>query len=90
MVLVKILKRKDASSVIVAVVVALIIVNFISAFTAEWSARIVGLGNGQYSGPGPGWKTNYAMPAVALVLELVMLEILGWIYVLATGSMKKK
>jgi hypothetical protein len=88
MVLVKILKRKDASSVIVAVTVGILLVSLVTAVTSELASKISGLNNSQYASTG-GWKATYLLPAVAFVLELIALEILGWIYVLVGGSVKK-
>ncbi len=91
MVLVKVLKRKDASSVMVAILIALIVWQPLMQETARLSAKISGLSGGQYntySAPGTGWKGEYLYPAVSVVVQLIVLELLGWIYVLAKGSMK--
>jgi len=92
MVLVKMLKRRDASSVLVAILVALIVWQPLAEETARLSAKISGVSGGQYaySAPGAGWKGEYLMPLVSVVVQLLVLEILGWIYVLGMGSMKKK
>jgi hypothetical protein len=93
MVLVKILKRRDASSVVVAVLVAMILAQPISDVTTRLAAKISSLHNGQYVGyayPGSGWKGEYLYPVIWAVLQLILLEILAWIYVLSVGSVKKK
>lgn len=86
MVLVKVLKRKDASSVVVAVAVGLIIFSFLSTVTGPLAAEISSI-NPQQVGE---WRNQYLLPFVAAVLQLIFLEVLGWIYVWAAGSMKKK
>ena len=93
MVLVKVLKRKDAASVVVAVVVGLVLLQFVTAVTTHPSGWISGLQSGQYASsgaPGTGWKGEYLYPTVAAALQLIALEVLGWIYVWVAGAMKKK
>jgi hypothetical protein len=93
MVLVKMLKRRDASSVLVAVLVALVVWQPLMQETSRLSAKISGLSGGQYasySAPGAGWKGEYLYPLVSVIVQLIALELLGWIYVLGKSSMKKK
>lgn len=93
MVLVKVLKRKDASSVFVAVLVAWLIVQPLMQVTARPAGKLLSLKDGQYLSynyPGAGWKAQYLYPVVQLVLELIVLEVLAWIYILTAASMKKK
>jgi len=93
MVLVKTLKRKDASSVLVAVLIALILWQPLMEVTAKPAAKIIGLGNNQYlsyTPPGGDWKAQYLYPVVSVILQLIVLEILGWICIWAAGMMKKK
>jgi hypothetical protein len=92
MVLVKILKRRDAASVLIAILLA-IIIQPVLATTSRLAGNIAGLKSGQYASgvfPGAGWKGEYLYPVVLAILEVILLEILVWTYVLATGSMKKK
>lgn len=89
MVLVKVLKRKDASSVMVAVLLALIISQALTSTTDRISSKIAGLGD--HGGFGPGdWKTQYLFPIVWAVVQIVILEILGWIVVLGGMPLKRK
>jgi len=89
MVLTKILKRRDAASVVVAVLVALILTQPIAQVTSHLAGSISGLKNGQYgySPPGSGWKEEYLYPVVWAILQLVLIEILAWIVVLANRPM---
>lgn len=90
MVLTKILKRRDAASVVVAVLVALILTQPIGQVTSHLAGKISQLKSGQYAGyafPGSGWKGEYLYPVVWAVLQLVLLEILAWIVVLANRPM---
>ena len=90
MVTVQLLKRKDASSVVVAVVLALILSQMITTVTSELSYKLVGMGNfGPYSG-GPGWKATYLQPVIWVILQLLLLEVLVKLYVLVNATAKKK
>lgn len=92
MVLVKILKRKDASSVLVAVLLAMIISQPLSMMTGKPASIISGLQetNGfYYFGPGGDWQTQYLFPVVWPLIQIIVLEILCWVYVLASRPVKK-
>jgi hypothetical protein len=89
MVTVKILKRKDASSVIVAVVIALIILQTLQGVTLRWSNWLSGLNYGQPTN-GSGWKQEYLQPVVTAILQLLVLEVILWVCVWAGALMKKK
>jgi uncharacterized membrane protein len=83
MVLIKILKRRDASSVLVAILLA-IIIQPILATLAHLAAVVSNLNSGQYpSGayPGTGWKGEYLYPVVLAVLQIILLEVLAWIFI---------
>jgi hypothetical protein len=90
MVVVKILKRRDASSVVVAVVVAIIVSGMLVAVTAHLAGWISGLSEGQYSNPASstGWQEQYLYPVVQAALQLLALEVLGWLYVWVRGASK--
>jgi hypothetical protein len=92
MVLVKVLKRKDASSVLVAILLAMIVQQPLFMLTGKPASIISGLhGNGgMYYGPGGGWQTQYLYPIVWVIVQILVLEILGWVYVLGKASMKRK
>jgi hypothetical protein len=92
MVLVNILKRRDGSSVVAAVLIALILSQPISTVTGPLAGNIMGLKDGQYYGaapPGAGWEF-YVFQALWAVLQLLVLEILAWIYIWASQAAKKK
>ena len=92
MVLVKILKRRDASSVIVAVVIATIIGQALMFMTGDLASRIAGTnqGDGQFSlvPTGGVWKQTYLYPVVWAALEIIALEILAWIVVSLESAFK--
>ncbi len=87
MMLVKILKRKDASSVIIAVVIAMMLQQFIQTVTNHWAIRISGV---NYGPTYFHWKETYLLPAVWFVLSLIVLEVLCWLWVWVAAVSKKK
>jgi hypothetical protein len=92
MVLVKILKRKDGSSVIVAILVALIISQPLSQLTGPLAGNIMGLKANQYYGSAPpdSGVSYYIYLVLWAFLQLVVLELLAWVYILLVKSSKKK
>ena len=96
MYVVKVLKRKDASSLVVGVVVAMFVLQFVTAMTQELSSRIAlwQWGNTTPSGTGfypvGGWRTTYLQPVIALLVELIALEVLVWVYVWIHRAVTKK
>jgi len=81
---VKILKRKDASSVALAVVLAIMLVSFVQVVTQDLAVRLSNLGsstNLSLNASGNSWRVNYFNPLVQLVLELVVLEVFCWLAV---------
>lgn len=91
MVLVKILKRKDAASLIIAIIVATAISQALFQMTFQPAADLIGADNPGGDGGfyGPGWKITYLQPLVALALQLVVLELLARITILVISKTKK-
>ena len=96
MVLVKILKRRDASSLIVALVLAGIIGQALAISLSSLANKLVGIDYGSDGGFGPSVdvKQSYIYPAVWAALQIVVLEVLAWIIIgiemLIKPSAKKK
>ena len=92
MVLIKILKRRDASSIVVAILLAMIISQPLTSLTGKPASIISGLNNkegfGFTYGPGGDWKAQYLFPVVWALLQILVLEILAWIVVLANRPMR--
>ena len=89
---IKVLKRKDASSVVVAVVIALILSQLLPSLTAELSGWVLGLNPGEYiayTNPQAGWVAQYAHPVVYAVLQLLLLEVILWLWGTVTSALKK-
>lgn len=86
MILVKILKRKDAASVMVAVVLALIISNMLGTFGFELANRLTmwewGLsGAGSSESALEVFKFVYLQPIVSVLVQLILLELLARVVV---------
>ena len=72
---VKILKRKDASSVVVGVVLALLV----NSAVQDWAYRPAAWLSGQTTSGG-GWNAGLWRPLITLVVGLIVLEIVVRIY----------
>lgn len=70
MYIVKILKRKDAASVIVAVVLALLLVNVTTVLTGDLATYLSGI---EIPG-GPDWREGVVRQLVAALLQVIVLE----------------
>jgi hypothetical protein len=97
MVLVKVLKRRDAASVIVAILLAMIISQPLSMMTGKPASIISGLSGNNNAGyfwygygGGGGWESQYLFPVVWVILQIIVLEILAWIYVLISRPFSRK
>ena len=67
----KVLKRKDASSLIIAVTMGVAFAFFLAAISNQPAAKLSGV---EYAGS-LGWKESILVPLLTLVIELVVLEI---------------
>lgn len=84
MAIIKVLKRRDASSVVVAVTIATILAQLLPSTVGNLASKILNLKDGTflgYSAPGASWVVQYVYPFVLAILELILLEVLIWIYV---------
>lgn len=89
----KVLKRKDGSSIVVAVIVAMIIGSVLPTLTSGLANSLSGATDGQtFSSayPSANWQTRYLQPVVWALLQLILLELLIWLYGSAKSSMEKK
>lgn len=67
---VKVLKRKDASSVIVAVILAVVLLNVLTVLTADLATILSGI---ETSGDAE-WRETIVRPLVQAALQLILLE----------------
>lgn len=92
MVLVKILKRKDAASVLVAVLLAMILSQPLMTTTMRLAGNIAGTESGPYGSSGMGgtdWQSEYLFPAVWAILQILLLEILCWVYIWVLAVLRR-
>ncbi len=83
----KVLKRKDAASLVVAIWLAMSLMQLTSLPTLRITSWITGLGahnwQGMYGGgPGSDWRTEYLAPVVSFIVQVIALEILIRLYVM--------
>lgn len=96
MYVVKVLKRKDASSLVVGVVVAMFVLQFVTQVTLELSSRLAlwqwskTTEGGASFYPSGGWRTTYLQPLVALLVQLVALEVLVRVYIWLHQTVTKR
>jgi hypothetical protein len=88
MAIIELLKRKDAASVMVAVIGALVIVQFLSTILAEPAAFLSGVNhsiivNGSF-------KEHYILPLVTFTLDFLGLELLIRGYVAVSSWVNKR
>jgi hypothetical protein len=92
MVLVKVLKRRDASSVVVAILIAMILSQPLNSLSSTPAAKLLSLKGGQYVGyapPNVGIR-YYIYYVVWALLQLIILEILAWIYIWTSSALRKR
>lgn len=93
MVITSLLKRRDSSSVIVAIFVAYGLLQLISTLTSQPTAevmKIFGVENGsQFGYPTGDWKVNYLTPIVTFVLQVLALELITRAYIYVTNRNQK-
>lgn len=83
MVLVRVLQRKDAASLVVAIAAGLAVYTFVSSITGQLAAMLSGIE------VETSFAEDYWHPLVALVLQLLALEILARIVIATKGSAGK-
>jgi hypothetical protein len=83
--IVKVLKRKDASSVVVAVVLGLLV----NSAVQDWAYRPAAWLSGD-STSGGGWNAGLWRPFITLVVGLIVLEIVIRLYTALAGTQDKK
>ena len=72
MVIIKVLKRNDASSIVIAIALAMIGAGVITAWSTSLTDALVQSGVSDIS---PDFTDGYVFPALVFVLQLVLLEL---------------
>ena len=83
---IKVLKRKDASSVVAAVVVGLVLYSLVSA-VAEPIAKQLDMTSATTTIG--DWQVLYLHPVLVAALSLILLEIVLWLYTSLVPDHKK-
>lgn len=68
--IIKILKRKDAASVVVAVVLAVILANALPVVTSDLATYLAGIETAQAT----EWRENVVRPLISAALQVIVLE----------------
>lgn len=84
MVLVRVLERRDAASLVVAIAAGLVIFSFVTSVTAHLTAVISGIDTDE------SFRTAYWQPIVAMVLQLVALELLARLVIAVRPTIDKR
>ena len=87
MYIVKVLKRKDAASLIVAIILASSIGQSLWSPTYQISNLITG---GPRYDHGPGWKELYLLPLVQLIIQLLIVEVALRIFIAVRGRLVRR
>lgn len=88
MVIVQLLKRRDPSSIIIAIFVAYGLLQLIGALTSQPTTEIMRLFGAEANQFGYGeadWKTNYLAPLVTFALQVIALELITRAYIFVAG-----
>jgi hypothetical protein len=85
MYIVKVLKRKDAASVVLAIWLAMGLMQLTSMPVFRLANKISGIGSSNYNNFGGygGWRNEYLNPFVTFALQVILLEILIRLFVWA-------
>ena len=75
----KVLQRKDGSTLVVGVVMAFAFIQFVTTVTSPLAAKIMGQQTQGY--PEIPFKDQYVTPLVALLLQLIAIELFVWLIV---------
>lgn len=70
MYIVKVLKRRDAASIVVAVVLAFVLSNVVTVLTSDLATYLSGID----TVGGTEWRENVVRPLIAAILQVVLLE----------------
>lgn len=85
MYIIKVLKRKDAASIIVAISIALTLNGLVIMPSFRLANWVSGIGdknfNSMYGGGSPGWRNEYLNPLASFLIQIIVLEILIRLFV---------
>lgn len=79
MVLIKVMKRKDASSIFVAIVLAMIVIQLLAQLTVPLTALFIPEAK-NLGGPMFSLTDSYLQPVLWAVLQIALFEVLSLVY----------
>ena len=79
--IVKVLSRKDAYSVLLAIVLAMAIQSVMTV-TYYWANSLLNGSGNEFGGPANAWDTIYWPSIVSALIQFVAIEVFLWIVVL--------
>lgn len=85
----KILKRKDAASLIVAILLAMILAQLITPLTARL-AQVLSGPKVSMASNGIGWQPRYLYPIINVTLQIMTLEGLIRLYVFIQQRLNRR
>jgi hypothetical protein len=89
MVLIKILKRRDAASLVIAIIIAMAVGQALATASFWPASVIVGTNQEGFGAGGPGWEGNYLQPFIQVALQIIALEIIVRLYVAVAAFVRK-
>jgi hypothetical protein len=89
---IKVLKRKDAASVVVAIIIAMTFVQTMFLPISQLSYKVANLGNdvSNYGGYGGGWRDTYLNPFIEIIFTFILIEILIRLFVVVRPLFVRK
>jgi hypothetical protein len=90
MYIVKILKRKDAASLVLAIILGTMISQFMFMPVYELGSRVASIGLDTPMYGGMGWRGTILSPVVSLVAGLVLLEVALRVFVYARARLVRR
>jgi len=88
MYIIKVMKRKDASSIVIAIWLAMSLMQLTTMPTYRLTNWLSGVGahnwmGGMYGGtPGPDWRSEYLSPVISFLVQVIVLEVLIRLFVM--------
>lgn len=88
MVIIKVMKRKDASSIFVAIVLAMIVIQLLTQLTVPLTALFIPEAK-NLGGPMFSFTASYAQPLLWAVLQIALFEVLSLLYTSALQVLRQ-
>lgn len=90
MYIVKILKRRDAASLVLAIILGTLVTQFMFLPVYELGNRVANIGQDASMYSGMSWRNYILSPIVSLAASLVFLELVFRVFVLVRGKVVRR